>query len=171
MLADVYRERPEFWFELSVWDGNFSRGDAKGYDKSKRLKYERAGQTYTPARYGGFVRYGMWLTTPRVVREFRNYMMPRAEYGDYYLELVRAVDEVWTQPELTGFWRKSTIVPNRSRQHPYRIAIPDKWINVDRWYLLSTSLDPAEPWEMNTQIPVFSLARVIGEEGSREWLV
>lgn len=171
MLEQAYRDRPDFWFELSVWDGNFSRTDAKQWGKSKLHTYTKTGQDFTPQRYGGFVQYGMWLTTPRVVREFRGWMTPRAEWEPYFLELVAAVDRVWQDPTLTKFWRHGRLVPDRSRRHPYQTNIPAKWKDADRWYLLNTSLDPAGDWDVTTEIPVFSLARVIGDPGNREWLL
>jgi hypothetical protein len=42
---------------------------------------------------------------------------------------------------------------------------------VQRWFLLSTDLDPPRPWEQTTNIPVFSLALVQGEPGERRWLL
>jgi hypothetical protein len=171
MLEEAYRENPDFWFELSVWDGNFSRSNAKSYRKSKFHQYVKAGQEFTPERYGGFVQYGMWLTTPRVVREFRGWTTPRAEYEPHFLALVAAVDRLWSSTVLQRFWRKGRLVPNHSRKHPYQTAVPARWKDTDRWYMLNTSLDPRGPWELTTEIPVFSLARVIGEKGGREWLL
>lgn len=171
MLEEAYAARPNFWFELSVWDGNFSKKSEKEFARSKMLAYEKAGQSFTPARYGGFVQYGMWLTRPRVVREFRGWMVPRSQYAEYYDALLEAVDRVWANETLTRFWRDSELVPNRSRKHPYQTAVPEKWREVDRWFLLNTSLDAVGEWTVETEIPVFSLARVTGEEGSREWLL
>lgn len=34
-----------------------------------------------------------------------------------------------------------------------------------------TNLDPTDPWTDKTEIPVWALARVQGEPGSRRWLV
>jgi hypothetical protein len=51
------------------------------------------------------------------------------------------------------------------------VNIPEKWRSVDRWFLLSTSLDPPGKWDVMTEVPVFSLARVMGEPGSRQWLL
>jgi len=38
-------------------------------------------------------------------------------------------------------------------------------------FLLSTNLDPAQPWSLSTVIPVFALARVIGTTPNRQWLI
>lgn len=174
MLQDAHRDRPEFWFELSIWDGNFSanrKPDEKARARSKKETYLAAGQAWAPQRYAGFVQYGMWLLRPRVVREFRGSTVPRAEYGQDFEALVAAVDRVWTNPTLAEFWRNSELVPNRARKHPYQSDLPAKWAGRDRWFLLNTSLDPAGEWKPETEIPVFSLARVRGERGRRQWLV
>ncbi|MBC8372929.1 MAG: hypothetical protein H8E53_04990, partial [Planctomycetes bacterium] len=41
----------------------------------------------------------------------------------------------------------------------------------NRWYHLHTSLDPKYPLKLNSILPVFTLARVIGEKPKREWLL
>lgn len=169
MLEEAYEERPDFWFELSVWDGNSSAGGDDG--KQKRNTYLEAGQQWSPGRYGGFVQYGMWLTRPRVVREFRGHGVPREEFREYFAALLAAVDRVWKDPVLRRFWRKGKLVPNHSREHPYQTRIPEKWRGVDRWYLLNTSADPPGEWGLMTEVPVFSLARAMGREGNREWLL
>jgi len=172
MLEEAYRDRPEFWFEISVWDGNEARTTNPKKKSSRKMdQYIKAGQTWSPERYAGFVQFGMWLLTPRVIREFRGSSVPRQEFHQDFEALVAAVDRVWQDPVLTRFWRASRLVPNRSHKHPYQTKIPAKWNDVDRWYLLNTSLDAPWPWAHNTEIPVFSLARVLGEPGDRQWLV
>ncbi len=166
MLEEAYRERPEFWFEVSVWDGN--TGDA---EKRKKNAYLKAGQRWSPERYAGYVQFGMWLLRPRVVREFRGSTCPRAEFQKDFEAAVAAVDRVWYDPVLQRFWRHGALVPNRAHPHPYQEDIPDRWKSADRWFMLDTSLDPARPWKLDTELPVFSLARSIGERGRREWLV
>jgi hypothetical protein len=170
MLEEAYRESPNFWFELSIWDGNPARSK-KSTAKRKKDEYLAAGQSWTPARYAGFVQYGLWLLQPRVVREFRGSTVPRAEFHEDFEALIAGVDRVWHDPVLTRFWRDSKLVPNRSRKHPYQTRIPKRWKEVDRWYLLNTNLDPAGAWQLDTEIPVFSLARVRGDKGEREYLI
>lgn len=167
MLEAAYRQRPDFWFELSIWDGN----EAKSSQRSKRAEYQKAGQRWSSERYAGFVQYGLWLLTPRAIREFRGSTVPREDFGRDFEALVAAVDLVWQDPVLTRFWRKSELVPNRSQKHPYQTDIPERWRDADRWYMLDTSLDPPRPWTLETELPVFSLARVLGSKGKREWLV
>lgn len=169
MLRETYARRPDFWFEISVWDGNTASRTKP--DARKKDFYLKRGQTWSPARYAGFVQFGLWLLRPRAVREFRGSTLPRDEFAADFEAMVAAVDRVWTNPLLRRFWRHGRLVPNRSRNHPYQSRIPEKWKHVDRWFLLSTDLDPPEPWELTTEIPVFSLARVIGQGQERQWLV
>jgi hypothetical protein len=168
-LLEAYAERPDFWFEMSVWDGNNAGKPKKGM--RKKDFYLEHGQTWSSERYAGFVQFGLWLLRPRVVREFRGSTMPRDEFGADFEAMVAGADRVWQDPVLTRFWRHGELVPNRSRKHPYQSKIPEKWKDVDRWFLLSTNLDPPGEWKLETEIPVFSLARVLGEGDGREWLL
>lgn len=113
----------------------------------------------------------MWLTTPRCVREFRLSAAYRRDFAADYEALLDAVDEVWSDAVLTKFWRNGQLVANGRWPHPYQAAIPAKWQKGDRWFMLDSSLDPPRPWKLDTKLPVFSLARVMGKPGSREWLV
>ncbi len=200
MLEEAWRANPDFWFEISTWDGNevasWMEGvgardpaqlverssaplppearkqiDAKLLAKSKALRYLADGQTYPPERTAGWVQFGMWLLRPRAVREFRGHATPLEPVMPYWMETVKAVDRVWTNPTLTEFWRHGRLVPNTAHRHPYRADVPAKYADVPRWYLLDTNLDPPRPWELTTDLPVFALALVRGAEGDRRWLV
>ena len=176
MLDDVHRVRPEFWFELSTWDG-----DQPGQGNDKRRFYARQGQPFTPDRYEGFVQFGMWLTRPRTVRDFRGYLETVEYAGPYFQPIVRAVDRVYENKVLQRFWRKGELVANPGRKHPYQSNVPPEYKDVARWFLLETSLTPkelrseefdnAKPPALQTEIPVFALALVIGSAPNREWLV
>jgi hypothetical protein len=63
------------------------------------------------------------------------------------------------------------LVANRKYPHPYQSGIPAEYQSKDRWFLLDTNLDPARPWTLDTEIPVYSLALVLGNSPEREWLV
>jgi hypothetical protein len=176
MLEDIQRTRPEFWFELSTWDGN-----VPGQANDKRMFYARQGQLFSPLRYEGFVQYGMWLTRPRVVRDFRGYLETVEYAGPYFDAILHAVDRVYQNSVLQKFWRKGTLVANRHGKHPYQADIPPEYKDVDRWFLLNTSLTPRElaptefdnarPPSRQTEIAVFALALVLGSAPDREWLV
>jgi len=166
-LEDVHAQDPDFWFELSTWDG-----DMVGTANSKRLQYAaRGGQIYTPTRYEGMLQFGLWLTRARALRDFR--YLESLDYAEaYFMANVHAVDRVWNSPILRQFWRHGELVPNPDREHPYRHALPDHIKGEDRWFALSTSLDPAATdWGLYTEIPVFALALVSGEKPKRQWLV
>lgn len=176
MLEEIHKTRPEFWFELSTWDGN-----TPDQGSDKRKFYVRQGQRFTPPRYEGFVQYGMWLTRPRVVRDFRSHLETVEYAGPYFQPILDAVDRVYRNEVLQKFWRKGALVPNRKGKHPFQADIPPEYKNVDRWFLLDTNLTPkelrpeefdnAKPPSRQTEIPVFALALVLGAAPNREWLV
>jgi hypothetical protein len=154
-----------FWFELSTWDGN------RGKDDDKRMQYAKAGQTYSPERYGGMVQFGMWLLRPRSVREFRGHTETLPATEAYFEQVLDGVDRVYASEELTAFWRLGRLVVNPAREHPYQTLLPASLAGVPRWYLLSTSLDPPEPWKLHSPMRVFALALVLGEGADRRWLI
>jgi hypothetical protein len=166
MLDEAYQANPEFWFEMSLWDGHTPK---KPNDKYRY--YSDRNQKYTPERYAGMAQFGMWLLRPRVVREFRGYLETRAEHGALTDAVVAAVDRVHDNPVLAEFWRRGRLVPNRKQSHPYAIGIPDAYADADRWFRLETNKDPKGNWKLTTELPAFSLALVLGEAPSRRWLI
>lgn len=178
MLHEAWQINPDFWFEMSVWDGDRSSwvpGEEDEVDpaNSKPIQYIRRGQSWTTDRYHGRVQYGMWIIRPRSVREFRGHVQPREDhrYEDYWLAFLKAVDKVWQNETLTEFWRFGELVPNRDHKHPWQANVLDKYKDEDRWFLLNTNLDAPWPWDNETEIKVFSLAHRIGEKPNRRWLV
>ena len=200
MLDEAWSVNPDFWFEISVWDGNEARAWMEGLGverperlaeassrvltmerrrqlsprllkKSKALQVMAEGQTYPPERTAGWVQFGMWLLRPRVVREFRSHTTPLRAVLPYWMEVVKAVDRVYAQPVLREFWRQGRLVRNDAHRHPYQTDIPEKYRDIRRWYLLDTSLDPPRPWGLHTHLPVFSLALALGDPGARRWLL
>jgi hypothetical protein len=161
MLNEAYALNPGFWFEISTWDG----------DAPEREYFASQGQTYTPDRYGGMVKFGMWLLRPRVVREYRNYNDTVADAGPYFLSVMAAVDAVHTNPILRKFWRNGVLVDNPAYLHPYQSIIPGEYQTAKRWFLLNAALDPPHPWSLYTGLPVYALALVLGQHPQREWLV
>jgi hypothetical protein len=166
MQAETQILNPKFWFEISTWDGH-----EPGLENDKRKTYAKAGQKFTPERYGGMVQFGMWLLRPRAVREFRGYQDTLAQSEAYFLSIVEAVDRVHNNPTLREFWQTATLVPNRAQQHPYQTMVSQEFQNRDRWFLLDTSLDPRRPWELGTPLPVYALALVRGNAPQRKWLI
>lgn len=166
MLNEARRADPEYWFELSTWDGH---EPTQGNDK--RRAYAQAGQNLSPERYGGMVQFGMWLLRPRVVREFRGYQEKLQQAESYFLPIVDAVDRVHRDATLREFWRRGELVANRAQQHPYQALVPQEYERVERWFLLDTSLDPRRPWSLTTQLPVYALALQQGRAPQRQWLI
>jgi hypothetical protein len=200
MLDEAWQANPDFWFEISTWDGNDVKAwlqgvgatvpselavkssrqltprqrnelDEKLIKKSKTLQYMVDGQDYPPERAAGWLQFGMWLLRPRAVREFRGHATPLEPVKPYWMETVKAVDRVYANKTLTEFWRHGELVANPARRHPYQIDIPNKYEHIHRWYLLSTNLDPKHHWDQHTNIPVFSIALVRGQIGSRRWVL
>ena len=183
MQRETLQLNPRFWFEFSVWDGYHADPQRQKTYPSKRSVYRQAGQSYNPARYEGFVQFGLWLTRPRAVRDFRGWTEPWDDVvgedgrpsweggGPYFMALVKAVDRVHTQAVLRQWWRKGDLVPNRARPHPYQAGIPAEYQQADRWFRLDTALDPPSPWGLTTDLQVFSLALVQGKAPQRQWLV
>lgn len=176
-LEEAWRVNPDFWWEISIWDGNGGGWTpAAGYrpelvDKSKACQYLKDGQTYTPGRFLGWVQFGMWLLRPRVVREFRGSTVPLQPWQPTFEKLLLAVDRVHCNRLLRQFWREGGLVHNLAHRHPYQDDVPRKYRQVHRWFLLDTDLDAQRPWQRTTDVPVFSLALVRGGAGSREWLL
>ena len=175
-LEEAWQVNPDFWWEISLWDGNGGWTPADGYKpelvkKSKACQYLQDGQTYTPDRFLGWVQFGIWLLRPRVVREFRGSTVPLEPWRPFFEKLLVAVDRVHADPVLEEFWRHGQLVPNRAHRHPYQDDVPERYRNVGRWFLLDTNLDAPRPWERTTNIPVFSMALVQGRAGSRRWLI
>ncbi len=200
MLDEAWKTSPDFWFEMSTWDGNevkqwmaglgiedpnqlvsrssspLSPAERKKLDpahvkKSKALQYMAAGQTYSPERAAGWVQFGMWLVRPRVVREFRGHATQLAPIKPYWMETVKAVDRVYANKTLTEFWRHGELVANTAHESPYNVDVPKRYQNLNRWFALDTNLGPPRPWNLQTKLPVFGLALKQGESGSRRWLL
>lgn len=166
MQAEARRQNPDFWFEMSVWNGNLP-----GAASDKLASYLGQGQSYSPERYKGMVQFGMWLLRPRLVREFRGWLATVADFEPYFLPLVKAVDRVHSQVVLRDFWQKGRLVANKTSKHPYQTLVPTEYENSDRWFLLETSLDPARPWQLGTPLPIYALALTQGKASQRQWLI
>jgi hypothetical protein len=158
---EAYQLNPSFWYEFSSWDG-----DTESHDE-----YKKFGQTFTPERYEGFVQFGMWMTRPRIIRVYRDWDQERAEVLPWLMPVMNAIDRIYTNPILRSFWRNSSIIVNPSRIHPYQYEIPSEYSAVDRMFLLSTDLDPPEPWSYQTEFSVLSLTRQKGISPQRQWLL
>ena len=160
---------PDYWNEVIVWDGYQA---ASTPNKREWWATLDPPQTFTPTRYGGLVQFCMWLSRPRVVREFRNTDDTQEDVGfDWFATVVAAVDVVHTNPTLRRFWRHGTIVLNPAQSHPFATDIPSDIEALDRWWMLTADVNDAQPWTLAQEIKVFAIAHVIGSAPTRQWLV
>lgn len=164
----AFQANPNYFVELSVWDGNGKASDPN----EKRDQYTSiVGQEWSAARYKGFIRWGMWIARPQIVREFRGSQVPLDDNFDATMALISAVDEVWENPTLERFWRNSELVSNPDRRHP-QYRGPSGFMDVPRMFLLESSTHPDEfrfedanvSAANTTKIPVWALARKNGDE-------
>ncbi len=160
MLDEALSRNEDFWFELSIWDGNEKKRDAL----SDEIPFDEQ-------RYAAAVKFGLWLLRPRVVREFRAAFEPVAKNEAYFQSLLDAVKLVHENPTLRKFWRDAALVPNRARRHFYNVDELRRYRDVDRWFILEASTNATRQWHLNTAVPVFALALVRGSAPDREWLV
>lgn len=166
LKAEALRIKPEFWHEVIFWDGNLP-----GKSNDRYTTYTKKGFPPSPGRYRGWVQYGMWLLTPRVAREWRSSADKRDRWDAYFNAIVQAVDLVHHDKVLTRFWRKGRLVQPAANSHPFQTNVPQWLKGRNRWYHLRTSLDPQYPLKLDSVLPVFTLARVIGVKPDREWLL
>tara|TARA_R110002049_G_scaffold15822_3_gene64163 strand:- start:14784 stop:16439 length:1656 start_codon:yes stop_codon:yes gene_type:complete len=163
---DFQRTNRHYWFEMSVWDGN-----SPEKQQDKQAYYKSLGQSYSPDRYKGYVKFGMWLLRPRLVREFRGWSDTVNRTENYFLQIVDAVDDIYRSDLLSKFWRYGELVKNDVLEHPYQSMIPSELKEKSRWFLLDANVNPIRPWRLNDELKVFSIALCIGENKDQEWLL
>ena len=177
MKQEAIKVKPDFWFELIFWDGDIWSKNTK-----KAAMHTKAGVDYSPGYYKGWTQYCMWLLTPRVAREWHSSIDDRQRWWHYFQGVLDAVCAVHYDSVLKKFWRQGRLVANTAVKHPFRINIPQTWKDLPRWYHLQTDLDPKIPVEKNgtisvqakggnPNVPVWTLARVVGKQPDREWLL
>lgn len=167
MIDDARAANPDFWVELMPWDGHPSSGAVA----SQRSDYRSAGQIFTPERYVGDIKFGMWTIKPQVVREYRLSGASFAENSDYYDSLSYAVTRIRNNSTLRSFWQNGSLVSHQTQDHFYQTNLPSAFSSETRWFMLDATPNPGYDWSFGSVIPVFSLANVKGDTPSREWLV
>ena len=144
------------------------------------------------SRYEGFCNLALWLTRPRIVREFA--------WGDYdhvvdthWKALMRATDHVWSDPVLTRFWRKGKLLANPAYAAQTKLAHPmnelgefwaKRWAGLDCFFQLSVAINPpftawpsgngvsgTWPDQPGAVIKVWAIAYELGTKPKREWLL
>ena len=152
-------------------------------------------------RYEGLCNAALWLTRPRIIREFG--------WGDFngqvdrqWQTLMRAVDRVWIEPVLTRFWRKGTLVVNPDYEAATGVKHPlwemtdldksgkvgpwlERWKKQDRFHQLTVPINPpfakwpqgyqvafqANPDDEDALIKGWAFAYELGQTPDREWLL
>jgi hypothetical protein len=172
MQTEAQKLNPKFWFEVSLWDGHWPAapdGSPGGPDSWQQ--FQQMGQPFTPQRYAGMTKYALWLLTPRVMREYRFHYESRTNIQAYTQVAHDAVQAIHKNSTLQQFWRSGALVANTAVKHPYSSEVPATYAAAPRWFNLSTNRDPAQPWSLYTEVPVFSVARVLNSAPKRTWLV
>lgn len=192
---EAWAINPEMWYSTIFWDGLLWQRDS-----SKATQYDNNTEGYTPELYGGWIKYVTWLNVPRQLWHYQDYVQgdPNGDglcsgsdvvkgeasldfWYPYFEPLLDLAKEIYDDPLLQRFWRKGELVRNADMLHPFNFEIPSKWAGTERWYHLSTNYDPIFPVHeqfgaidltiFNPTMPVYTLARVLGEAPNREWLV
>jgi hypothetical protein len=150
VLADTLAKHPDFWFEMSIWDGYETNGGGK------RQFYKGLGQTFDECRYQGYSRFGAWVTRPRVLREFRS----TTDYSNekYFNAILNIAHEVNTIPQLADFWLNGDLIENPASQHPYQSSIPPELTGKPRWFLLDVNTNSKVTGKLTDTIEVYALA-------------
>lgn len=179
--TEAHEANADYLCELALWTGDGSDnatlwypalGYAEAYEaRSKTCQYYALGQDYDLDRYEGWAQFGLWLTRPFILREFRFREDKRVNWPGYTDRLADIIDRIHNNPTKADFYRNGTLVVNTDHDHPYQLAIPSQYADVDRSFLLTTSVDPDLPWSLTDTIPVFAIAYVMGESPNRSWLL
>ncbi|UCF68798.1 MAG: hypothetical protein JSV80_05785 [Acidobacteriota bacterium] len=164
MLSEAFRDNEDYFWEYSIYDGGTARHNWYRYIKV---------QLYDEARYKGYVRYGLWMSRPRIIREFRKSNQDREPYVSYWEALLEAVREVHEDPDLERFWRHGRLIVNDAHPHHWQKNLVPGYTDddVDRNFILDADINPPRPWANDTEIAVWALALVLGETPHREWLL
>ncbi len=170
---DYYKSvNPEFWWEISTW-----------FDPEFIDSFKSVGQVVNSERYEGYIKWSMWLTRPRAVRDFKYSTDTLEDSWQWYEPIVDAVDEVHLNPILERLWKYSEPVLLTNIPHPWRDRDefwPELFYNGNermRWYQLSNDItytpNTSDDWgSMHDRIyEVWIMANVMGTSPNREWLV
>jgi hypothetical protein len=162
----------DFWWELSTW-----------FDPKFIEKFEGQGQEVPPERYEGYIKWGMWLSRPKAVRDFKYSTQTRQETWEWYEVVVNAVDEVHLNPTLERFWKYSEPLLLTDIPHPWQYNDefwPALFYNNDermRWYQLPNNLtytpNSGDNWSSvhGRTYEVWIMANIMGSAPNREWLI
>jgi hypothetical protein len=189
-----YQKDPEWWDELSIWEGgpekiygengteqspNYADQDAYPYatiDTNNGRDLYGAKLMLTPEKFSAYMRVAIWSNRPRVVRHLFGSSYPTSWIDTWNVHEV--IRQIWETPLLTQFWRSAELVVNTAQVHPYwDTLLPSSPIDeTKRWIFLTCSTDPN--WNapvLNDRlyaiVPVYAIAMKTGTAPSREWLL
>jgi len=190
-----YQEDPDWWDELSIWEGgpqkiygqngteqspDYADQDAYPYatiDTNNGRDLYGAKLMLTPEKFRSYARVAMWSNRPRVVRHYFWYSEATSWIDTWNVHEV--IRQVWETPLLTQFWRSAELVVNTSQVHPYWDSLLPPGYPIDeskRWIYLICSTDPN--WNapdlfdrLLAIVPVYAIAMKTGTAPSREWLL
>ena len=175
-LDEAWQVKPDFWWEISLWDGNggWTPGEDARRSRSRNRKPASTCGTARRTRPSGSragPSSGCGCCGPGWCASSAASTEPLEPWRPFFEQLLAAVDRVHAERDAREFWRHGELVPNRAHPHPFQEDVPEKYRQLDRWFLLDTNLDAPRPWTMTTNLPVFSMALVQGGAGTRRWLV
>ncbi len=157
VLEQVRREKPNYLFELSVWDGQ-----VPGARTDKASFYRQRGERLSPARVAGMTQFGMWLLRPNVVREFCGPADDRGRFGAYFEETLKAVERVRGDAVLKRFWETGRLLTNNAEEHPYQQSLPSDFAKQGALVPAGFERQSAATLKLDTLLNVFALALETG---------
>jgi hypothetical protein len=165
-LEQALTKNPGYWSEISIWDGHILKS------KKDKLQYFKAHEhELTECRYAGFSKFGLWLLTPRVIREFRFYNEGYEEQGYAAEAIMKTVDELYADKNLQQFWRRGLLLENDQGKHPYNSLLPDSYKTASRWFLLESKENTGNMNSLSNEIKVFSIAIKISDQKQSKYLI
>jgi hypothetical protein len=161
---DLALENPEFHNELIVWDGNKTwtpdkpMSDHEGAENWAVKLFERTGEEWHSDRYLGYVRFGLWASRAKVLREFRGSRVPHEPWKPYTEMLVQAVSEVSKNQILATAWKSGELLFNPRESHPYRCSLGEWYERHEYdWIVPPCELNPVQPVLLTDEIRVWAL--------------
>ena len=121
--------------------------------------------------YRGYTQLGLWLARPSVIRESIGWSDNRDDIGPYFQEVLDSVEMIHNNELLHTFWNQGVLVANPYYDGPNDNAIPDQYVDSNRWFLLNVDKNPTQPWNIGDYIAVWAIALRLGEAPNREWLL
>jgi len=133
-----------------------------------QLNLDAKGKIDDPVRYRGFSQFALWFLRPSIIRQATQETQKDA-IEPTFKEIIDSAELIHYNAQLADFWRNGELVRNGASD--LNRAIPNEFSDAPRWFLLNADLNPARPWNSDTEISVWAFALVKGEAPNREWLL